>query len=103
LLPTSFHPLHKPSFLTIDIEREDRTIKQQGKGEPDLAEDQLLPPKGKRGSPARAAALLSGPNNMDAYLQAISKLNFSFHTSMSKYSQRYREQREQDTVFSKTI
>ena len=72
--------------------------------EPDAEENNLLPVREKRGVHARAKALSNQTaNNMNTYLQNMSKLDFSFHSNMGKYSQRYKEYREQETVFSKTI
>lgn len=33
----------------------------------------------------------------------MAKLDYSFQTTMSKFTQRYKEYAEQETVFSKTI
>ena len=79
--------------------------------EPDLEEDKLLPLREKRGGHAVRAKALSHhgvngstrQNNVNTYVQQMNKLDFSFHSNLSKYSTRYKEYRDQETVFSKTI
>ena len=107
----TFHPLHKPSYVSIDV-NQDELMRGNNNNinrnymrdiEPDLEEDKLLPLREKRGGHTVRAKAISQhgvnnstrQNNVNTYVQQMNKLDFSFHSNLSKYSTRYKEYRDQ--------
>jgi hypothetical protein len=51
---------------------------------------------------ARAKAV-SSKHNIEGYMKSMGKTSFDFYNGMNKINNRYKEYREQETIYSKTI
>ncbi len=99
----SFH--HHMSYNTIQAIQEEHSSHRQEnyKGiQVDIDEEKLLPNKEKKVVTGRAKAI-STKNNYEEYVHNIGRTSFDFYNGLSKANNRYKEYKQQQTVFSKTI
>ena len=99
----SFH--QHMSYNTIQAIQEEHSSHRQEnyKGiQADIDQQKLLPSKEKKVVTARAKAI-SMKNNYEEYVHNIGKTSFDFYNGLSKANNRYKEYKQQQTVYSKTI
>ena len=104
---SKYPAFHHKSYYTIEaIEEESNRAGRKTdtfvEVEVDAEEERLLPPKEKKNVGARTR-MVSGKLNINSYLHNMGKTSFDFYNGISDKNNRYREYKEQETIFSKTI